>query len=435
VFNPECAHVLISAGYSINVTDKNGTTPLMYACAMGRVNLAKLLISKGADVGLIDRLRHRDFIGYALARSHYKLIVDLALYEQGNFPQDAEFVGALFARRLALSMCSPRTTYYWDDNFCFEDLLLLTSKLDFTFADSHEETKDNNLMHYDVGLTNVRALIAHGFTGLDQRNSYGVTPIMKCIPDHPGSMDILIEHGVDFSAQDLSGRAPIHYAVNDWTSSNPYSTNESSVRRSRCIEILLRAGARPESRDFCHCPCSPEGCTPAIVLAAYFCHPYETLFSRQSIRNTVEWLCIIEERKDMEIMKSQLISFIRRARYDEMGLTHVCCSGDGRGHWGLWNHFMSTAYHLSEEDKATIMWEQSDHTRQLESQIALLKTKSYTELRGVWLQQLRQSHNHYLKHNNFPAWEEVLRNFTVPKRILQQRVDNVSTLPWTWELD
>ncbi|KAF3015930.1 hypothetical protein E8E14_011618 [Neopestalotiopsis sp. 37M] len=344
VFSPECAHVLISAGYSINVTDKNGTTPLMYACAMGRVNLAKLLISNGAKLGATDKLRDRDSLGYALARGHYRLAFDLALYYQGNFPEDAEVIGTYFARTIALFMCSFGGIHAcWDEEFCFQDLLGLGSKLDFTFSDSHHGTKDNNLMHYPVGLTNAKALIAHGFTGLDQKNSDGITPIMECIPYYPETMDILIEHGVDVSARDLCGKTPMHYAVDKWQSSDPYSADE----------------------------------------------------------------------KQMD----------RRARFDEMEMTHTCCS-NGTGNWGRLRSFMSNSSSLSEEDEATVMWEQCDRITQLESQISRLKTESYQELRGVWLQQLRQSHNHYLRRYNLPVWEEVLRQSMVPKRIPPRKVDS-----------
>lgn len=428
MFSPECAHVLISAGYSINVTDKNGTTPLMYACAMGRVNLAKLLISNGAKLGATDKLRNRDSLGYALARGHYRLAFDLAVYYRGNFPEDAELIGAYFARTIALFMCSFGSRYAcWDEEFCFQDLLGLGSKLDFSFSDYHYGTKDNNLMHFPVGLTNAKALIAHGFTGIDQKNSDGITPIMECIPNYPDTMDILIEHGVDVNAKDLCGKTPMHYAVDKWQSSDPYSTDENHTDRYRCTERLLRAGATVESHDFCRCPCSPEGCTPAMVFGAYFCHPNDFLCVH-SISKTVEWLCILEENKDEDIMKSQLISLIRRARFDQMEMTHTCCS-NGTGNWGRLRSFMSYSSSLSEEDEATVMWEQCDRISQLESQISQLKTESYQEIRGVWLQQLRQSHNHYLRRYNLPVWEEVLRQSMVPKRIPPRKVDSVSILP------
>ena len=48
---------LIKAGASVNVKNKTGVTPLMTAVMEGRVEAAKLLVSKGADTSVVTKKR------------------------------------------------------------------------------------------------------------------------------------------------------------------------------------------------------------------------------------------------------------------------------------------------------------------------------------------------------------------------------------------
>ena len=46
----EIAKFLVSQGADVNVTDMNGMTPLCIATVCGHVEVAKFLVSQGADV-------------------------------------------------------------------------------------------------------------------------------------------------------------------------------------------------------------------------------------------------------------------------------------------------------------------------------------------------------------------------------------------------
>ncbi|KAK6073105.1 hypothetical protein SCUP234_08942 [Seiridium cupressi] len=267
----ELVTCLISAGFPVNVSDRNGTTPLMYAAAMGNLEVAKFLVSNGADITTIDKLRGRDFLDYAMARGNSRLATEVTLHIQDLYPEHAAPLGVDYAKRILLYLVSG--TGYDSRGYGFDTVLKLVGDLNFTFSDHTDNTHSNNLMHYSWGLTHADILTAHGFTAFDHRNSEGITPLMST-----------------FSAADLL--------------------------------------------------------------------------------ETVEWLCVLEEAGSMDSLKSSLLSLIRRARFDEMELKHICCSRGKPDHDSISRSFGNT---FSKEDKAKVVWEQNELVWHLEDQLSCLQ--------------------------------------------------------------
>ncbi|KAK9424960.1 hypothetical protein SUNI508_13281 [Seiridium unicorne] len=403
---------LISAGFPVNVSDRNGTTPLMYAAAMGNLEVAKFLVSNGADITTVDKLRGRDFLDYAMARGNSRLATEVTLHIQDLYPEHAAPLGVDYAKRILLYLVSG--TGYDSGGYGFDTVLKLVGDLNFTFSDHTDNTHSNNLMHYSWGLTHADILTAHGFTAFDHRNSEGITPLMVCIKRHLiNEMRILIGKGANVNEQDLDGRTPLQYALVARAAVSRTSQNKDDID---CVRELLQAGAEAELNDFCGCPCSPSGCSATNAMGAYFSH--QSTFSATDLLETVEWLCVLEEAGSMDSLKSSLLSLIRRARFDEMELKHICCSRGKPDHDPISRSFGNT---FSKEDKAKIVWEQNELVRQLEDQLSCLQSKSCKELREVWLLQIREMHHAYLRRNNFPNWQEILHLTTKRKAVPQAK--------------
>lgn len=72
----EIAQVLIERGADVNWIDGEGVTPLILAALKGHVEIAKLLLAQGADPTIRDQW-HRSAIDYALRRGEGDAIVQL----------------------------------------------------------------------------------------------------------------------------------------------------------------------------------------------------------------------------------------------------------------------------------------------------------------------------------------------------------------------
>ena len=65
----------------IDIGDKEGTTPLIYAINQGKIEIAKLLLDSGADVGVTDKTRNWNAVHHCAAVQHKntKDMIDLLL--------------------------------------------------------------------------------------------------------------------------------------------------------------------------------------------------------------------------------------------------------------------------------------------------------------------------------------------------------------------
>ncbi|RAO70065.1 uncharacterized protein BHQ10_006077 [Talaromyces amestolkiae] len=76
VSNPHIFEMILDAGHDMDVTDRWGITPLMYAAAMGVSDVVQLLISKGANITTRATAYEMDFMYYASVRDQWDIIFE-----------------------------------------------------------------------------------------------------------------------------------------------------------------------------------------------------------------------------------------------------------------------------------------------------------------------------------------------------------------------
>jgi hypothetical protein len=117
---------------------------------------------------------------------------------------------------------------------------------------------------------------------------------------------------------------------------------------------------------------------------------------------------VVLEHRGTSEAKTILLSFIRKAKFDEMEMTHVCCSRDR-------SRFSSLLFKkpsMSDEDIDEILDEESEFVEILENEMALSSAKVYETLLDDWILQIKASlekscekameYNKHLKYNKAP---------------------------------
>ncbi len=65
---------LLDKGANVNSKSPYGSTPLFFACDRGNLEIAKLLIDRGADVNVEDTFYHANAISWAAQKKHYEIV-------------------------------------------------------------------------------------------------------------------------------------------------------------------------------------------------------------------------------------------------------------------------------------------------------------------------------------------------------------------------
>jgi hypothetical protein len=84
---------LLDKGASVNSKSSYGQTPLFFACDRGNMEIAKLLIERGADVNVEDTFYHASAISWAAQKKRYE-IVTLLLDHGAKSAADVVAMGA-----------------------------------------------------------------------------------------------------------------------------------------------------------------------------------------------------------------------------------------------------------------------------------------------------------------------------------------------------
>jgi hypothetical protein len=101
---------------------------------------------------------------------------------------------------------------------------------------------------------------------------------------------------------------------------------------------------------------------------------------------SLEWLTLILKYRNVTEARVIVLSFIRRAKFDELGMTHVCCSRH-RGHFSPRN-FRGQAP-IPDEDIDAILEEEFEFIDMLQEEMALSSAKPYEELLDEWIQHIK----------------------------------------------
>lgn len=386
---PELCRFVLDTGHDLDVTDKFGATPLMYAAAMGQTEIVKLLISRGADPGLRDTRLQWTFLDYAFFCDHWNLALDALLVIRSEF-ESRDF--QIFVRCAILSALDNKTASIEGITF-LPNFIRLCDDVNFTFRD-YNGVKDNNLMHYACNLEIASTLVRCGFSGFNQKNSEGKLAINSQAKRHDASLvQFCLERGTNVENLTQDGRSIFFDLVQgltslDWTTWDIVDS----------IKLCLSAGADPFMADNCICPCSPGGCHISSMFNLEF-SSHGFFDSKPDLVWAFELLTILEEYCGLQAAEQLLLSLLRKFQCDQphISIAHVCCH---RGHGIGRTIWKSGAPSLQEEDIKEILDEEEDFITTLEAEMRQLASFDFSKLRTKFMIHLKEKYDTYVDRTN-----------------------------------
>jgi hypothetical protein len=377
VRNVEIVHLLVEAGHHIDIPDGEGITPLMYAAAMGKTDVAQLLITQGANLLMRDLKWERDFIAYAAACGNWELIMEALATIQTCYPPKAfqYFISCALMRLLS------RDTWLEDSwGSYFARLVALLADTNIKFHDSYHGTGDNNLLHYISTKEDAATLVQHGFRLFNQPNSEGRTAIYSLSRVLDSKLTrFLIDNGTDINVVDRRGHTVL-FSLLRHLSTLHFRTWD--IMDS--IRICLYEGLPIFSSDGCRCPCSPEGCS---LPAAFHTTFGNSIFGGGAPSSVwaLELVSLVEETRGPETAQKLVLAFLRRMKSDQLGLTHVCCH---RGQ-GIMRETSLEHAAIPDDDVDEILEEEEEFISELEYDMLSLASETLECLKSKWMVMLR----------------------------------------------
>jgi ankyrin repeat protein len=370
---------LINAGHDLDATDNYGITPLMYAAAANQEECLIALLEAGANPNLRDTRYRRTFIQYAAIREHWNLILKTLRWIEAAAGKEIVESWAQYATILYYVV---HPDYLKKREVSFQQLLAKCGSANFTFDYRDKELQNTSLLHYVRSVKDVEVLLEHGFTLVNHVNSTGQHALMSVALDQrePDVVRRLLDAGAGINLKDNLHNTTLYYVLDKLQTAH----ENTSLTTMDILRILLANGADVLCRDNCRCPCSPNGCLPSALLKHSVC---ESFLSPRVPVWSLEWLSLVLEHRGTNEAKTTLLLFIRKAKFDEMDMTHVCCSRDRDG-------FLSRLFQkppMSDENIDEILDEESEFIEILENEMAQSSAKVYEMLLDDWLLQIKAS--------------------------------------------
>ena len=386
VGRPSVFCLVLDSTKNIDAPDIWGTTPLMYAAAAGNTTAVRHLILKRARPLLREDRPDgckRSFLDYAITYSRCELVLEVLELIGAT---DGEVALQDLARWAIMRLISvPRYSHMDERSLLLRKIISLCHDVNFTFYDSHQGVKNNNLMHYAKNVEEAEALFASGFTAWNQANSQGEIALHTLAQlTNPTLIRFSIENGANVNHICEEKRSPLFNLFSQLGSSDWGSTWNIADSILVCVD----AGADVFLRDDCRCCCSPLGCDISAV--------FQLNLQRSSwvseFVNTVwilELVSLVEEVQSIESARKLMRIFIRRLEFEaeETAITHVCCHrGLGIGMWCL-----SQQTKLPEDDIDEILIEESEFVEIFEERIrSLCSSPSLEDLQRTWMLQFKE---------------------------------------------
>lgn len=363
----------------MDVTDRWGITPLMYAAAMGVGDVVQLLISEAANITARATSYERDFMHYASVRGHWDIILESLSTIQKYYSEE------FFQRYVCKAFCHLVSNDTWLDSRAgyFERLAELCADVNFTFGDQYQGTEENNLLHYVMCEEELQALVHQGFHDFNKPNSRGELPLYSIVcRSNIGLIQCCLDHDSNVNHIDHSGRRTVVFKLLEQL----YGLTLTTWETVDSIKLCLDRGLEISHGDSCKCACSSKGCDTSSAFDLSFQHgPFRR---RPGFIWAFEWIWMIEEYHGYEDSKTLILSLIRRTRFDLLGITHVCChKGEGLGGWRYF-HSVSRV-----EDVHKVSGEDQKLIELLEEEMRAYNSKHLDTLRYEWMILLRQKYN------------------------------------------
>lgn len=375
--------------FDLNARDVWGVTPLMYAAARGYSESAVLLIAHGADVfARAPSTNHSiclhstwDFVDYAIHSNHWQLLT--VCLEEIRARYDTAFHQSML-RRVIIGCFGirPEDGPLYTNSQTFKiQLIRQYHDINATFAKNcrthrlDARGKWGTLMHFATCLEEAESLVKTGFTSFNDENDTGLLPVVELSHD----IDLVrfcLCHGTDVNYVNEAGQALILTLLsllNDW------KCDEEGRNRTRTLRLLLSKGADPFRADSCKCPCEPSGCSSGSVFGL----DYSEFAPLSNVIALFEWLSLISEFYGQQKATMILLTVIRRLKFDELDMTHVCCHS-GRGKKPLCKKGK-----ITEENRDEILEEEDEFVQLLNKDMETLSSKSFVELQRIYIRLLQ----------------------------------------------
>jgi ankyrin repeat protein len=391
ILHPKHLRQLIPHYETVDVPDKWGTTPLMYAATYDKVESVLLLLGAGADPSRRDELRRRNFLDYALAHGNWDLTTGVVDYLKHHYVSASQpvlnYIMHQFVNSWKNKMGSSRV----------QELLCMG-------ADPNMNLNDGaTLLHRARDFDVARALFDAGFTLINHPDERGITPLMRVVKlGNAALVQACIDRGASVNQQDHRGWSALHHVAKELQTSTYVPSHRSAdwrlVRHSELIttvKILLQQGANPAAADHCLCPCSLSGCTASTILLG--AHLYPT-FPGEGDKWSLEWLQIVSELASDSAGEQTLQDLVRVKQFKEHDLIHVCCLKSiysGVKDDDI-NEILDEQSHgiqeLEDDDINEILDEQSHGIQELEEMMERYFEGRRGDLEERWIEQLARSH-------------------------------------------
>ena len=239
----------------VNEANKYGMTPLFWAAQQGNLDLAKLLVDKGADINVLSPI-----FGTALHRAVFMGHDQIAEYlldkgaqttaqnSTGTVLHTAAIRGNLEAAKLLIDKGADVNTVNQNGEIPLfyalstgsdrpSDLPLLLLEKGSNPNATNKEGVSVLMLAVKMGMADVAdALLQKGADKAIREGATGFTLLhLAAINGYGDVVGLLLDHGADPSARDKDSRTPLYYA-------GLYGHKAAADR-------LLKAGARPATAD------------------------------------------------------------------------------------------------------------------------------------------------------------------------------------------
>lgn len=382
--------MLLEIGHDLNPTDNWGTTPLMYAAAMGFEDAAVYLLLKGANPGLQDIRFNRTFLDYAIVRGHWNLIHKTLSTLQDICPPEVYqiFLGFVVSQAMSSSISIVTEDIRRQH---VSELIRLCDNVNFSVPDA-DSVNNNSLMHYAQTVEEAEALVSRGFDRFNQPNSDGML-VIRSKMSNIELFNFCLDHGTNIDHVDPEGRTLLFDLLSElqnWGSTRAVTPQQ--------IRSCLVRGADHRRSDVCRCPCSPEGCSSSAIFQIKFKEEWSFQDMRPNILCALEWQSILQEVLGDEAVKEFLLSLIRRIEFDELGMSHVCCHrGVGiPSKSGSWT-WAPCPQAIDEEDVVEILDEEEEFIDILDRTMRGLALKPVKDLQQHLLGVMKKRYDEHLQ--------------------------------------
>ncbi|EXL79098.1 hypothetical protein FOPG_06858 [Fusarium oxysporum f. sp. conglutinans race 2 54008] len=298
VCQPSRVAQLLAAGHPVDLSDKNGITPLMYAASMNVPETVMMLVENGAKLFITGE---NDFtvLNLVAMRGNWDLIWQIVDFAAASYPR---LVPELFGSLLPhLVSDDAERCYAAHDSSGLKGCIKFWSRVISTLGSPNFYFNDGTtLMHMTDDSRSARALIELGFSEFKQEDG--------ALLEHLGSL-----HDLSLFRFAVANGGDEHLH-NDWGWDILSAVLDGLTTHSRkdlpevlgILQFLLDRGVQVLSRDGCVCNCSAGGCMPGLC----------SLPIESNLR-LFAWLEILEKKRNVEEAKEFLLALLRQMCFDQ----------------------------------------------------------------------------------------------------------------------